>query len=1557
MHFWALVLLLFVTSKGYSQSGGITVIDPGPYTPGSTIAIKLTPDNNNCLQKDNVYNLYLSDANGDFTNKKLIGTFNGFGSNGGYATFINGLIPTDAAPGSGYRLRVETTKPATISPSSPIFIITAGSAVKAAVTSAVLDPSRPEVFGTCSGHDGQTFNFTNASTTGTTVTATFYNDLTGANEGSHPLSPFYTFTANAANYTVFVKAVTTSGSVATKAYILLNNVQNTNFGTTSAGPVCLTDNGANVFYSVDLTSEATGIQRNYPGTLYTISWGDGKTDTYTFCQIVAQKGQFTHNYNASSCGQKFNGSTTNAFQISFTALNPYCSASIPINVFQAILTPPKNSISGPQNACTGTQVSFTNTSFPGQAPGSKTTNCQDPNATYSWYVDGVQQASGLKVTDKFNYTFTTHNQHTVSIKLENSASGCVPEDGSLKICVQDPPQAKFTLSSTAVCAPDNITVTDNSVIDNVCDANYTYLWTVTPATGFNFSNGNKNSKQPSFQFTAAGKYTIQLQITPPGSSCAAQTYSQTVYVNSAPQASIAPDFSLCGNNQTMVYTAAASLTQVKFSGTTQIQPDTYTWTVTPPAGAAAAQFVNGTTANSQYPAIMFPDFGTYTVSVTQKNDCGALSTATQHITFQNAPSVDAGNDAFICAGASIALSGSVSNTESVNGQPTWSGGTASGFSNVHVYNPTYTPTPAEIKAGKVELTLSVPTNLQGSCSTVSNSVTINIYPYNTVTSAASKAICSGSPLAYQITSTVPGSTYTWTATGSPTASGYTASGSGDIIEQALINSSATLNATVTYTILPHNNDCDGIPFTYTVTIVPQPKVDAKGPGVICSDQPAGIQLSSNLANTAYTWVATSSDPAHVSGYTTTTAPVKTSTIGDVLVNTGTSVATVTYVISSVNSESADNCPGNGATITVSVQPAPVTANAGLDAAVCDVASYQLNGNDLGPTSQGLWTLQSGQPGVTFDDATKYNTTVNGLQANQTYTFRWTSKGVLPCNDSFDDVTIINRQGAIKADFTIDKPVVCGTQSINFTNKSNPATGVTYAWDFGNGQTSTLQNPTAVTYTGQNNGKDSVYTVKLTITNPCSIDVKTATVTVKPTTPIVRIAPDRTTGCAPFTANIENISPGTNDSYTFYLLDASGKILSQNTRTDKDIQNFLINTPGTYQVYMIAKSLCGTATSTKYSLVVTPGNLTPRLTVNGTDATGCAPFTVTFHNNTTGGSSYTYDWGDGTNQLVTNSLGDVTHTFVKGGVYQVVLHAANGCTPDAKAAPVIIQAQFQPELNVKADVTTGCRKLTVNFSNTVTDPSSSQASDLTYDWDFGDGSPHSSAVNPVHTYDDKHSPYTVTLKATNSTGCSNILVKEDMITVNMPSFTEFAARPDSVIEIPNYHFAFTDQTANNPVSWKWDFGDGTTSTSRNPEHTYADTGLYKVTLTTANIYCDSTKSHYVRITGIPGQLYVPNAFMPNSSTPALRTFYAKGSGIKEWHLQIFNNYNQLIFDSTKLDEKGRPIDAWDGTYMGSPVPQGVYMWIISAKFINGNEWKGMSYNGSAPRRSGVIHLIR
>jgi hypothetical protein len=175
---------------------------------------------------------------------------------------------------------------------------------------------------------------------------------------------------------------------------------------------------------------------------------------------------------------------------------------------------------------------------------------------------------------------------------------------------------------------------------------------------------------------------------------------------------------------------------------------------------------------------------------------------------------------------------------------------------------------------------------------------------------------------------------------------------------------------------------------------------------------------------------------------------------------------------------------------------------------------------------------------------------------------------------------------------------------------------------------------------------------------------------------------------------------------------------------------------------------------------------------------------------------------------------------------------------------------------------------------------------------------------------------------------------------------------------------TPDVANIPassLSYKWDFGDGSVFDSSYipaTHHFDFSKAPFTVTLTatTPGTDCSGVTSQSINIT-FKGNLFLPNAFIPASSDKNLSTFIAKGFGMKTWHMQIFNNFGQLVWETTKLDNNGSPVDGWDGTYKGRIVEQGVYIWQISATLLNGEEWKGMSYHNSSPSKTGAIHLLR
>ncbi|MDO7744925.1 MAG: PKD domain-containing protein, partial [Pedobacter sp.] len=532
--------------------------------------------------------------------------------------------------------------------------------------------------------------------------------------------------------------------------------------------------------------------------------------------------------------------------------------------------------------------------------------------------------------------------------------------------------------------------------------------------------------------------------------------------------------------------------------------------------------------------------------------------------------------------------------------------------------------------------------------------------------------------------------------------------------------------------------------------------------------------------------------------------------------------------------------------------------------------------------------------------------------------------------------------AVPATFTQDKTEGCGPLSVTFVNTSVLSAGATFTWDFGNGKTSTQTNPAPVTFDPEPTGRDTTYIVTLTSFTSCGSNSVTSTVFVK-AKPVAVFSPSKTDGCSPMLVNFTNTSPGSTNRY-FYDFGDGTPILE---KTDKSPVSHTYNTTTTqtFRATLTVVNECGTDVR-GYNIRVAPQNITPELVVDASEKEGCAPLLVNFDNNSIGATRFTFDFGDG-GTANTVSPGRVQHTFTRPGTYTVTMTAYNSCSEIATTETITVLPQ--PVADFNADITLGCAGLAVQFRNTTQDG-------FSYRWDFGDGTT-SDEFEPIHTYDGEQEYYTVTLTATNTLGCSIAVIKNQYIHIVLPPVARFNVNPSTVISIPNYTFRFEDESTNNPTIWAWDFGDGTTSSLQNPSHTYADTGSYVVRLRVSNQQgCSTSTFKTVQIVGVPGYLFVPNSFMPGGENPELREFKAKGSGIKTWKMSVFNKWGQTLWETTELNE-GRPAKGWDGTFQGIVQPQGVFFWKIDIEFINGTEWKGMTYDSSAPKKTGVIHLIR
>jgi hypothetical protein len=1000
------IFTLFIFTGAFAQTITVGAVDPGPYGRGSSIAVPITiNDASGCIAQSNVYNLYLSDALGNFAPGTLIGTYTG-----SYAGFINGVIPVGTPAGVGYKVRVQATTPATTSTTSAAFAISATPGVTASLASS--ETITGEVFGRCVG---STSSFNITPTSAGTVTASFFNEGTQAYEASNVSIPSggYSFNPAVSNYSVTAKSVN-GGVVGTYGYQLINNAVVNPFSPFGTPFVCIPAGGSGVLQFVMPITGPGGIANNYPGTTYTVNWGDGTSTTFSYCQIVALGGNLTHTYTLPSCGQTSTGGATNSLTVVSHAISPYCGelASAATTSAKVIITP-TTLFTAPAVACVGTALTIPNTSNPGPdySPGAASTCTANPNALYDWTLDGVAVVGYQGVLHSKSFVFTaamaTAGAHTLTLHSRTTAIGCQATDYTQIICFENPPQPIFTIPAQVCVTGGPVTPTNTSVIDATCGVD-TYNWTVTGPAGVTYAGGTSATSQlPQFVFSTPGIYTVQLGINSGGCGLISAAV-QTIRVDSAPTASLSPDVIICGNNLNFTFDPSQTITKTILTGTAQTQPTTYTWTIT----GGAFSFIGGTNMNSQYPKILFADFAPYTVQVTHQNACGTI-TKTQMITFVQAPTVDAGIDQNVCASnPATTLAGSITGSYT---SYQWVGGNGTFAPNRNSLGAVYTPSNAEITAGTVTLTLQANTALPTPCNIVTDAMVINITPTAVINSPPSASVCSGQALSYTITANNPLATFAWTAavtTG--TATGFTASGTGNSITD-LITNSGSVDAVVTYTIIPTIGSCPGTTFILTVTIHPLPvitAVPAHTPN--CNNQAANIILTSNVANTKYTWTSTAS--TGTTGNADQLTPLTTSSIQDILNNSTSLAGTVTYTITPYNG----TCPGTPVVATITVEPSPTASIPGPPDEICNTTVYTLQGNT--PTSgTGKWTQVSGPAGATFTDDTDPHTQVNGLLAGSIYQFQWTITASASCPSSSGTVTI-----------KVDSPPVGGTATANPT---------------------------------------------------------------------------------------------------------------------------------------------------------------------------------------------------------------------------------------------------------------------------------------------------------------------------------------------------------------------------------------------------------------------------------------------------------------------------------------------------------------------------------------------
>jgi len=428
-------------------------------------------------------------------------------------------------------------------------------------------------------------------------------------------------------------------------------------------------------------------------------------------------------------------------------------------------------------------------------------------------------------------------------------------------------------------------------------------------------------------------------------------------------------------------------------------------------------------------------------------------------------------------------------------------------------------------------------------------------------------------------------------------------------------------------------------------------------------------------------------------------------------------------------------------------------------------------------------------------------------------------------------------------------ISCLCNAVSFIDSSvlnSPGSG-TYYWQFGTGDVSTTRNPSYRYCTSYPVG----YTVILKATNSagCFSSLSKTYYLHVFDPPSATFSSDKTVICGlSGTVNFTSSVSGSPSPYTYDWDFGDG---TTHGTTAAPTHSYSSPTYRSYNVTLVVTSNAGCKDTVTVNNYITLSHVAASFTISPASGSGC-PNEYVIATNTSAPvfDSTAWQWGDGS---VDNT--DIAgHLYASAGTYTLKLITKIGACLDSTTKTITIHPL--PVIKFGASPLTPCpAPVTINF----TDSSSGLTSHL---WKFGD-STTSTLANPSHNYT-RDTFFDVTLVGTNSYGCMDSLTKTTYIKIydlKLATLGNFLT--DSVGGCTPFtvHFSFNKyyvDPRSGPVPYpygtasiSWDLGDGTTSASPTPIHTYSTYGNYKVMLTVTTVNgCTVTDSILVRVGTIP-----------------------------------------------------------------------------------------------------------
>jgi gliding motility-associated-like protein len=520
--------------------------------------------------------------------------------------------------------------------------------------------------------------------------------------------------------------------------------------------------------------------------------------------------------------------------------------------------------------------------------------------------------------------------------------------------------------------------------------------------------------------------------------------------------------------------------------------------------------------------------------------------------------------------------------------------------------------------------------------------------------------------------------------------------------------------------------------TMTVTIQSKPIANAGVDTTACTNNPI-VNLGGTVLNASGgQWVGAGTfSPSNTSlnaTYTPTAGEIGAGSATLLLITTGNGV-----------------CVADTDTIVITFTPGP-TVTAGPDLFVCkDTAFFTLNGSVTLATG-GTWSTTNGtgtfNPGPNQLNTNYFPSPGDTALGSVTFVLQTTGNG--NCNPSYDTVVVFFTNPPTVAITAPDS--ACAGSYISLSGSSTTGSG--YWTTMGSGSflpSDSILNPSYLPSAADDAAGFVLVIFNSSNNGGCRVQRDTVRITLIPS-PVAAFT--NTTVCPYATTSFTDgstTSVGSITSWNWNFGDATPNGTQQNP------SHVYIN-PGSYQVTLVVTSSNGCVDT----LVQTVNVHFPPV-ANFGNLTACQNDGVQFLDSSTtqSGTISGWLWNFGDNG--TGNIQNPNHVYANAGSYNVTLIVTNsvGCS-DTITRPVVVNPQ--PNAAFIADDYTAVIGQTINFTD------QSQTNIVSWNWNFGDGSPNSNQQNPSHTYN-QGGIYTVTLIVIDANGCSDTIT--DQIIISLP----------------------------------------------------------------------------------------------------------------------------------------------------------------------------------------------